>query len=96
MPILMPDGHVVAKFLCVLCCVVLCCGLVAGGWWRAGGPFYNFVTNPASHILSAPMALSNHGTSESRNLSRHRVECVRASLPVPRRPRRPSRSVFVL
>ena len=42
MPILMPDGHVVAKFLCVLCCVV-CCGLVAGGWWRAGGPFYNFV-----------------------------------------------------
>ena len=36
MMILMPDGHVVAKFLCVLCCVVLCCvlccGLVAGGW----------------------------------------------------------------
>ena len=37
MKILMPDGHVVAKFLCVLCCVVLCCvvlccGLVAGGW----------------------------------------------------------------
>ena len=34
MPILMPDGHVVAKFVCcvVLCCVVLCCGLVAGGW----------------------------------------------------------------
>ena len=33
MPILMPDGHVVAKFLCVLCCVVCCvcllpkCGL---------------------------------------------------------------------
>ena len=35
--ILMPDGHVVASFVCVLCCVVLCCvvlccGLVAGGW----------------------------------------------------------------
>ena len=25
MMILMPDGHVVANFLCVLCCVVLCC-----------------------------------------------------------------------
>ena len=34
MPILMPDGHVVAKFLCVLCCVVLC---VVGWWLVAGG-----------------------------------------------------------
>ena len=35
MPILMPDGHVVATFLCVLCCVVLCC--VVGWWLVAGG-----------------------------------------------------------
>ena len=94
MPILMPDGHVVAKFLCVLCCVVLC---VVGWWLVAGGrSILLLCKNPASHILSAPMALSNHGTSESRNLPRHRVERVRASLPVPRRPRRPSRAVFVL
>ena len=65
MLILMPDGHVVAKFLCVLCCVVLCCVVLwAGGWWLAGGPFYYFVkTRPRTYsahqwrsVTTAPLS----------------------------------------
>ena len=39
MMILMPDGHVVANLLCVLCCVVLCCVVLCCvvGWWLVAG-----------------------------------------------------------